>query len=106
MQVCHLGDTDHLSYTANRDCSVVAWAECCRVAVRFMQGSERAFWLELPTRHPHTPVLAMQWAPDGRKLLLLALEGGLPLARTLLASLGAGGVLWAGRPALLLSSTV
>ncbi len=46
-----------------------------QVWVRFTGGAERAFHLELPARHPGVPVLAMQWAPDGRKLLLLALDG-------------------------------
>ncbi len=75
LQVCQLTDVGVLSYAANHDGSIVAWAEACQVSVRFMGAGERRFRVELPGRHPRAPVLAMQWAPDGRKLLMLAVDG-------------------------------
>ena len=69
---------------ANRDASVVAWLEGHHLLLRFMAGGEHAFRLVLRARHalPPLPWLAMQWAPDGRKLLLLGLEGVLRGGRT------------------------
>lgn len=81
-QVCRLANVDNLSFAANVDCSIVAWSEACHVFVRFMGAglSERPARLPVPARFGGggAPVVAMQWSPDGRKLLMLALNGGWP----------------------------